>query len=90
MMTSVEPGKFNLQASLKGYALNTMCHTLNQADSRAAFAADEAGYCARYGLSDEETAAVQTRDKRRLFELGGNMYFLAKLDRVKKPQTEAN
>jgi protocatechuate 4,5-dioxygenase alpha chain len=80
----VEPGKFNLGAAMKGYALNKMCHTLNLGDNRSAFAADEAGYCARFGLSDEETAAVVARDKQRLFALGGNMYFLAKLDRVKK------
>ncbi|MDF7775311.1 hypothetical protein P1X14_08635 [Sphingomonas sp. AOB5] len=87
-MVKVEPGKFNLDAALRGYALNKMCHTLNRADARAAFSADEAGYCARFGLTDEESAAVQARDKPRLFALGGNMYFLAKLDRVKK--AEAN
>jgi protocatechuate 4,5-dioxygenase alpha chain len=80
----VEAGKFNLAAAMKGYALNKMCHTLNQAANREAFAADEAGYCARFGLSEEETQAVTARNKPRLFELGGNMYFLAKLDRVKK------
>ncbi|MCX8477831.1 MAG: hypothetical protein MT490_18750 [Sphingomonas sp.] len=83
-MDRVEPGKFNLGAALKGYALNKMCHTLNRAENRAAFAADEAGYCARFGLSQEEVEAVVARDKPRLFALGGNMYFLAKLDRVKK------
>jgi len=83
-MTKVEPGKFNLDAALKGYALNQMCHTLNRAENRAAFAADEGAYCARFGLSAEETEAVEARNKQRLFALGGNMYFLAKLDRVKK------
>jgi protocatechuate 4,5-dioxygenase alpha subunit len=83
-MDKVEAGKFNLGAALLGTALNRMCHTLNTADNRAAFLADEAGYCARFGLSDEEIAAVTARDKPRLFALGGNMYFLAKLDRVKK------
>jgi protocatechuate 4,5-dioxygenase alpha subunit len=83
-MDKIEPGKFNLGAAMKGTALNRMCHTLNEAGSRAAFAADEAGYCARFGLSDAETEAVIARDKPRLFALGGNMYFLAKLDRVKK------
>jgi protocatechuate 4,5-dioxygenase alpha chain len=83
-MDKVEAGKFNLDAVMRGYALNKMCHTLNDAGNRAAFAADEAGYCARFGLSDEEIAAVTARDKPRLFALGGNMYFLAKLDRVKK------
>ncbi len=83
-MSKVEAGKFNLDAALKGTALNKMCHTLNSAENRAAFAADETGYCARYGLTAEEVEAVVARNKPRLFELGGNMYFLAKLDRVKK------
>lgn len=87
-MTKVEPGKFNLDAALKGYELNKMCHSLNRAENRAAFAADESGYCARYGLNEEETAAVEARDKPRLFALGGNMYFLAKLDRVKKMEVK--
>jgi protocatechuate 4,5-dioxygenase alpha subunit len=83
-MTKPQPGKFNLDAALGGYALNKMCHSLNRAENRVAFASDERGYGARYGLGDEEIAAVVARDKPRLFELGGNMYFLAKLDRVKK------
>ncbi|PXA93697.1 hypothetical protein DMC18_08295 [Caulobacter sp. D5] len=85
-MTDVQPGKFHPQAALKGYALNRMCFTLNSAESRAAFTADPDGYCARFGLNDEEVAAVRSRDKKRLFAAGGNMYFLAKLDRVPKPQ----
>ncbi len=89
-MADIQPGKFNLAAALKGYELNKMCHTLNDSANRLAFAADEAGYCARYGLSADEIAAVQARDKRRLFALGGNMYFLAKLDRVKKPAAGMN
>ena len=84
-MQAVQPGKFNLEAAQKGYRLNRMCHTLNDAGNRAAFTADPDGYCARFGLNDEELAAVRSRDKARLFAAGGNMYFLAKLDRVPKP-----
>ena len=86
-MGQFEVGKFNLAAAMRGYELNMMCHSLNDAQNRAAFAADEAGYCARHGLDAEETQAVIARDKQRLYRLGGNMYYLAKLDRVKK---EAN
>jgi protocatechuate 4,5-dioxygenase alpha subunit len=83
-MARVQAGKFDLETAQKGYALNKMCHTLNAAESRTAFSADEDGYCARFGLSDEEREAVRSRNKPHLFELGGNMYFLAKLDRVPK------
>lgn len=87
-MDKIEPGKFNLGAAMKGYTLNKMCHTLNRAENRAAFLADETGYCARFELNDDEVAAVTARNKPRLFELGGNMYFLAKLDRVKKAEAK--
>jgi protocatechuate 4,5-dioxygenase alpha chain len=85
-MADVQPGKFHPQATLKGYALNRMCFTLNAAENRAAFTADPDSYCARFGLNEEELAAVRSRDKTRLFAAGGNMYFLAKLDRVPKPE----
>lgn len=67
----------------EGYALNRMCWSLNDAAARTAFSADEDGYCTRFGLSAAQTAAVKARDKPALFAHGGNMYFLAKLDRVK-------
>jgi protocatechuate 4,5-dioxygenase alpha chain len=81
----IQLGKFDAGVAQKGYALNKMCYSLNSAENRAAFAADEAGYCARFGLNDEERAAVKSRDKRALTAAGGNMYFFAKLDRVRRP-----
>jgi protocatechuate 4,5-dioxygenase, alpha chain len=79
-----EAGKFDPDFAGLGYALNKMCHMLNAAEARAEFARDEVAYCVRYGLDDATRDAVIARDKQRLFALGGNMYFLAKLDRVKK------
>jgi protocatechuate 4,5-dioxygenase alpha subunit len=84
---AIEAGKFNIDVAQKGYALNRLCHSLNRAENRTAFTADEDSYCAQYGLSDEERAAVLSRNKQHLFTLGGNMYFLAKLDRVPRPAT---
>lgn len=43
----------------KGYALNRMCFSLNSAESRQAFLADEAGYCDRFGLNEHECRSVQ-------------------------------
>lgn len=84
-MERPQPGKFTLAFALKGYALNRMCHSLNEAANRAAFVADEDGYCAKFGLNEEERSAVRARSKPQLYAAGGNMYFLAKLDRVPKP-----
>ena len=80
-----ELGKFDLETVRKGYALNKMCYSLNSAANRASFAADADGYCARFGLGEAERAAVKSRDKALLIAAGGNMYFFAKLDRVRRP-----
>lgn len=81
-MSGVQTGKFHAGAAQKGYALNKLCYSLNTAENRDAFAADKVAYCDRYGLSEAERAAVLANDKPALFALGGNMYFVAKLDRV--------
>ena len=81
----IQLGKFDSEVAQKGYALNKMCYSLNHAENRAAFAADEDGYCTRFSLNAEERAAVKSRDKRALMAAGGNMYFFAKLDRVRRP-----
>lgn len=63
----------------KGYALNRMCFSFNDAANRAAFEADEAAYMERYGLSPEQRAAIRARDVPSLIAAGGNIYYLAKL-----------
>ena len=70
---------FDGSQARKGYALNKMCFSFNEAANRAAFLADEPGYCERFGLSDEQLAAVRSRDVLRLLAAGGNVYYLAKL-----------
>lgn len=62
----------------KGYALNKMCFSFNEAANREAFQADEAGYCARYGLNAEQRAAIEARNVLQLIAAGGNVYYLAK------------
>ena len=62
----------------KGYALNKMCFSFNSAENRRAFLADEEGYCARFGLTDQQRRAVGRRDVLALIEAGGNIYYLAK------------
>ena len=74
------PGTYLFDGALaaKGYALNKMCYSFNEAANRAAFLEDEEGYCARFGLSDEQRDAVRRRDVLALLEAGGNVYYLAK------------
>jgi len=70
---------FDGDAASKGYALNAMCFSFNDAANRAAFVADEDAYCAHFGLSPLQRAAVADRNVLAMIEAGGNIYYLAKL-----------
>ena len=62
----------------KGYALNKMCYSFNDAQNREAFKRDEEAYCAKFGLSEEQKRAVRNRNVLQLIAAGGNVYYLAK------------
>ena len=62
----------------KGYALNKMCFSFNDAANRAAFLADEEAYMRKYGLNEEQAAAIRSRQVLSLIAAGGNAYYLAK------------
>jgi len=70
---------FDGAQALKGFALNRMCFTFNSAENRAAFLKDEDAYCRKFGLSEEQRAAVKSRNVLQMIEAGGNVYYLAKL-----------
>ena len=69
---------FDGRQARRGYALNKMCYSFNSAECREAFVADEAGYCARFGLDAEQTSAIRRRHVLDLIAAGGNAYYLAK------------
>ena len=46
----------------RGYALNKMCFSFNNAANRCAFKADEEAYMRAYSLNDEQARAIRTRD----------------------------
>jgi protocatechuate 4,5-dioxygenase alpha chain len=50
--------------------------------NRAAFKADEPAYLDRFGLSEEEKAAVLSRDWTEMVRLGGNLFFILKISAV--------
>ncbi len=62
----------------KGYALNKMCMSFNDAANRAEFLRDEEAYCSRFGLSDQQREAIRHRNVLELIAAGGNIYYLAK------------
>ena len=75
------PGTFVFDAdrSRQGYHLNMFCMSLMKAENRAAFKADEAKYLDRFPLTPEQREAILKRQYNRMLELGGNIYFTAKL-----------
>jgi len=74
------PGTYIFDGKLaaKGYALNKMCYSFNEAANRAEFVRDEDAYCAKFGLSEEQRDAIRRRDVLALLAAGGNVYYLAK------------
>ena len=69
---------FDGEQARKGYALNKMCFSFNDAANRQAFVADEDAYCAKYGLNAEQREAIRQRNVLQLIAAGGNAYYLAK------------
>jgi protocatechuate 4,5-dioxygenase alpha chain len=70
---------FNADRSRQGYGINMFCMSLMKDENRKAFKANEAEYLKQYSLTPEQTEAVLKRDYNRMLELGGNIYFTAKL-----------
>jgi protocatechuate 4,5-dioxygenase alpha chain len=70
---------FDAERARRGYHLNMFCMALMKADNRAAFKANEAEFLKRFPMTPEQRDAVLRRDWNRMIELGGNIYFLAKL-----------
>jgi protocatechuate 4,5-dioxygenase, alpha chain len=69
---------FDGKAAMKGYALNKMCYSFNEAKNREEFLRDEEAYCTKYGLSEEQRQAVRERNVLALIHAGGCIYYLAK------------
>src|SRR3954462_3334625 len=70
---------FDADMSRQGYHLNQFCMSLMKAENRARFKADERAHLDEWDMSEEQKQAVLERDLNRCIELGGNIYFLAKI-----------
>ena len=70
---------FDGQSSRRGYRMNKMFMSFRDADARERFQADEAAYCAEFGLSPEQTRAVLGRDWQGMLDLGGSIFYVYKL-----------
>jgi protocatechuate 4,5-dioxygenase alpha chain len=62
-----------------GYALNMFCMSLNKAENRLAFKADESAYLDRFALTPEQRRSVLERDWLGMLKVGGNIYYTIKI-----------
>jgi protocatechuate 4,5-dioxygenase alpha chain len=75
------PGTFVFDAdrSREGYHVNMFCMSLMKAENRKAFKDNEEKYLDQYPLTPQQRDAILKRQWNRILELGGNIYFTAKL-----------
>ena len=70
---------FDMDQARAGYWLNQFCVSLMHAENRERFKADEEAYLDEWDLTPEQHQGVLDRDLNRLIDLGGNIYYLAKI-----------
>ena len=70
---------FTAARARKGYHINQFAMSLMNAENRERFRQDEKAYLDEWPLSDEAKQALLARDYNTLLDMGGNVYFLAKL-----------
>ena len=70
---------FDTDQMRRGYWLNQFCVSLMKAENRERFKANERAYLDEWPMSEEQKQAVLARDLNRCVELGGNIYFLARI-----------
>lgn len=70
---------FTAARARQGYHLNQFAMSLMKPENREKWKADEAAYLEEWQLTPEQKQAVLARDYNRLLDLGGNIYFLAKV-----------
>jgi protocatechuate 4,5-dioxygenase, alpha chain len=70
---------FTAARAKKGYQLNQFCMSLMKPENRERFKANERAYLDEWPISEDQKQAVLDRDYNRMLDLGGNIYFLAKI-----------
>jgi protocatechuate 4,5-dioxygenase alpha chain len=70
---------FDADQARKGYHLNMFCMSLMKAENRAAFKKDERAYLDNWSMTEPQKQAILKRDWNEMLQLGGNIYFTAKL-----------
>ena len=70
---------FTAKRARAGYHLNQFAMSLMKPENRERWKVNESAYLDEWPMSDEQKQALLARDYNRLLDLGGNIYFLAKV-----------
>jgi protocatechuate 4,5-dioxygenase alpha chain len=70
---------FTAERAKQGYVLNQFCMSLMKPENRERFKAGERAYLDEWPMSEDQKQAVLDRDYNKMLDLGGNIYFLAKI-----------
>jgi protocatechuate 4,5-dioxygenase, alpha chain len=70
---------FTAARARQGYHLNQFAMSLMKAENRERWKADERAYLDEWPMSEDQKQAILARDYNRCLDLGGNVYFLAKV-----------
>jgi len=70
---------FTAARARQGYHLNQFAMSLMKAENRERWKADERKYLDEWPMTEDQKQAVLARDYNRCLDLGGNVYFLAKV-----------
>ena len=70
---------YTTKRARQGYWLNQFCMSLMKEENRKRWKAGEKKYLGDWQMSAEQKDAVLARDYNRLLDLGGNIYYLAKI-----------
>ena len=70
---------FDAEQSRKGYWLSQFCVSLMKPENRERFRSNERAYLDEWPMTEEQKQAVLARDLNRCIQLGGNIYFLARI-----------
>ncbi|MBT0670856.1 protocatechuate 4,5-dioxygenase subunit alpha [Novosphingobium profundi] len=70
---------FTAKRARAGYHLNQFAMSLMKPENRERFKADERAYLDEWPMSEAQKQGLLDRDYNRLLDLGGNVYFLAKV-----------
>ncbi|AUN33162.1 protocatechuate 4,5-dioxygenase subunit alpha [Niveispirillum cyanobacteriorum] len=70
---------YTVARARQGYWINQFAMSLMKPENRARWKADEKAYLEGWNLDEDQKAAILARDYNRLLDLGGNIYFLAKI-----------